>query len=78
MIDDSRGMTPERRKHIHDHRKKADSYGPELPVQIGKPKKTRPRNIEVICDSCGQHIYVSKVTYLVECLNCKSLVKIEI
>lgn len=65
-------MTPARRKMIHDHRKHADTYGPELPVQIGtfKPKLgNKPNNIEHICE-CGHRLRVSSITHAVICPKC--------
>jgi hypothetical protein len=74
FIDESRTMTPARREHIHNHRKKADVYGPELPYSIGKAAKSRPRNRCVTCD-CGNGLFVSETTYIVICSHCGKLVK---
>jgi hypothetical protein len=75
-IDESRGMTPERRRYIHEHRKKADLYGPELPFDIRKPRKIRAREIMVECPKCGKSVWVSKVTCMVECTSCKFLIEV--
>jgi len=73
---DRKEITPARRKMIHDHRKKADTYGPKLPYEIGifKPKVgTGPKNIEVECSSCGKSLLITKATHAIECPSCKTL-----
>ena len=75
LVDDHRGMTPARRKHIHDHRSYADSYGAQLPFEIGKPKRTKPKNVEVVC-GCGKVMWVNKTTYIVICNGCKRLITV--
>jgi hypothetical protein len=67
---DRSAMTPTRRKMIHKHRKWADTYGPELPFQIGsfKPKLGNPlRDVYVTCSVCGRDIFVTKNTCMVIC-----------
>jgi len=76
MIDDSRGMTPERKKYIQNHRKQADIYGNSLPYEIGKPKKGRPRNVVIECPKCQHVIFVSKVTSCVIC-SCGEFINLE-
>ena len=76
FIDEARGMTPQRKQHIQDHRKKADLYGKNLPFEIGKPKKSRPNTTMVICPECGRYIWVNKTTCVVECISCKKLVSV--
>lgn len=75
MLDSGRGMTPTRKKFIQDHRKKADTYGPDLPISIGKPPKQRPLNKAVECSGCGKIIFVSKFTTIVIC-SCGELVQV--
>lgn len=73
-------MTPARRKMIHDHRKKADRYGPELPIQFGifKPKLgNKPREIEFECGQCGTITYVSKITHGIVCKGCNQFQKVK-
>jgi hypothetical protein len=76
FIDDSRGMTPDRRTHIHSHRKNADTYGQQLPFDISKPRRTKSTNVVVICPDCGRDIWVNKTTCMVECIPCKKLVSV--
>lgn len=74
LVDDHRGMTPARKKHIQDHRRKADLYGPNLPFSFSKPKKGKPNNIEVVCE-CGRYVFVNKDTYMVICPSCQAIIK---
>ena len=65
-------MTKERRDMIHNHRKKADLYGPEQPFQFGIFKsKTSSLKAEIYfkCNSCGKMevLEVRKNTYAVPC-----------
>jgi len=71
-------MTPERRKKIHEHRKKADLYGPELPFQIGGFKKklgNKVKDVLVSC-SCGKVMSVSRITVSVVCPSCGTLISV--
>jgi hypothetical protein len=80
MFDEDRTkMTKKRRDMIHKHRKWADVYGPELPVQIGNNRKLPrlPRSYGIACESCGHEMAVSKITYIVICSKCGNLCKIE-
>jgi|WetSurSiteA1Bulk_404760.scaffolds.fasta_scaffold227604_2 hypothetical protein len=73
---DRREVPPARRKMIHDHRKKADTYGPKLPFELGifKPKVAGgPRNVEIECTSCGKSLFITKATCAIECPSCKTL-----
>ena len=70
-------ITPSRRKYIHDHRKKADLYGPKLPFEIGVFKKkfgNKTRDIEFVCE-CGKRMYGTKNTYIIACPDCGGLCK---
>jgi predicted RNA-binding Zn-ribbon protein involved in translation (DUF1610 family) len=77
MIDESRGMTPTRRKFIHDHRKKADSYGQSLPFEIGKPVKPKAYNVPAECPECGRVAWVTKRCRMVICSKCSNLYDVE-
>jgi len=73
---DRKEMTPARRKMIHDHRKQADSHGPNLPFEFGifKPKiGSGAKNIEIECQSCGRAMFITKTTCAIECPSCKTL-----
>lgn len=77
MLDESRGMTPARKKHIHDHRKRADSYGPQLPYDIGKPTRPKAYNIATQCPECGTVAWVTKRCCMVICRSCSNLFDVE-
>lgn len=77
---DRHAMTPTRRKMIHKHRKEAELYGPTLPFDFGifKPKLgSKRRDVEVMCNKCESSMFVSKITYIVECRHCGNLIKIK-
>lgn len=78
MLSSDRGMTPARRKMIHEHRRKADSGGSKLPFEIGifKPKfGTKARDVVLECE-CGKVMYVTKLTKMVVC-SCGRLCEVD-
>jgi hypothetical protein len=81
MLDpEGRGMTPARRKMIHKHREYADKHGPELPFKLGIFKSklgNKPKNVEVVCD-CGNAMWVTAITVMVTCNQCKRLVSVDV
>jgi len=58
--------------------KEAELYGREMPFQIGKKRnlKAKPLDRWVVCDSCGNEMAVSKITYMVVCSRCGNLCKV--
>jgi len=77
LSEDRSEMTPARRKMIHDHRKKADLYGPQLPFEFGifKPKLGfKKRDVEVMCNKCNNTTWVSDRTHAVVCRHCSTLI----
>jgi len=78
--EDRSEMTPTRRKHIHKHRKWADTYGPKLPYDFGifKPKLGKHTREFIIECECGHHMYVSKITKAIICSRCNTLCNVEI
>lgn len=75
--EDRNEMTPARKKMIHERRKKADLYGPNLPFEFGifKPKLgSKKRDVEVVCNKCDNATWVSNITHAVICKHCGTLI----
>ena len=72
----SRGMTPERKKMIHNHRKQQDLYGPSLPYDVGKFSSKNNHTIDFYCPNCSTGMKVGKNTCLVVCSCCNQCLSV--